>query len=261
MAISPNPKPDLNTQAAGSPTGPDPNFNWHYWMSLDDPLARPPELASQEQFPHASGSEVGHVQQPDPGLTTGPDPDFDWKYWASLEDTPPQSPAPLNMISLGPEYQQLNQGLPNLRVKTKFDPVTEYGQPPSYPSSPYLSASPTMSPVKFGYDVPPPSPFAMSPTRTEIYSYSYPGSVPHSPSSPSSPLSSGLKEPENEAVPNEAVPNQNEAGQNEADQNEADLQAAAAARYAAKGKAKVLRHIPGTARDVGNAAQAVVQPV
>jgi len=74
---SPKPKPNPNTLAAGLPTGADPNFNWEYWMNLDDSPPRPGS-PSQKGFDPTPGY---HVQEPDQELSTGPDPNFDWEYW------------------------------------------------------------------------------------------------------------------------------------------------------------------------------------
>jgi len=104
-----------------------------------------------------------------------------------------------------------------------------------------------------------PPPYASSPTDD----YSYPGSVAHPPS-----LGAGLPTvPEHEEVtpplPDAGLPTvpEHEVATS-ADSQPVDPQAAIdAARYAAKGKAKVERRISGTARDVGNAVQKELQPV
>ena len=72
------------------------------------------------------------------------------------------------------------------------------------------------------------------------------------------------KEPENEVLPG-PLPNPDPEHNSGHQSSSADSQpvdpeaAAAAARYALKGKAKVERRVSGTARDVGNAAQRELQ--
>jgi hypothetical protein len=87
------------------PTNPDPDFDWNYWMSLDDPI--PPRPASPKEIGLAPEYQVGHVQQPDPGSPT--DPDFDWNLWGKdLGDPLAPSPKPASQKELGlaPEDQE-----------------------------------------------------------------------------------------------------------------------------------------------------------
>ena len=87
--------------------------------------------------------------------------------------------------------------------------------------------------VNWGHDVNLPESFSQTPTET--YSYAYPGSAPRPASTDFEPQSSSADSPSQPEDPE------------------------AAARYAAKGKAKVIRRNSGTARDVGNAAQRELQ--
>jgi hypothetical protein len=77
------------------------------------------------------------------------------------------------------------------------------------------------------------------------------------------PLSIGLsntgssnREPSNPGLPTEPEPHTDDQSLSA----DPEWDAAQAARYAAKGKAKQTRHISGTARDIGNVAQRELQP-
>ena len=82
----------------------------------------------------------------------------------------------------------------------------------------------------------------------------------HEDLTPPSPNLGSPKEPENEVVPGPPPspdPELHSDDQSSTVDSQPDLEAAI---YAAKGKAKQLRSISGTARDVGNAAQRELRP-
>ena len=57
----------------------------------------PPQPKQLKLFGEVLGDQVKHVQQPDPGPLA--DPNFDWNYWMSLKDSPP--PKPVSPKELG----------------------------------------------------------------------------------------------------------------------------------------------------------------
>jgi hypothetical protein len=227
---SPQSNPNLNTLPAGLelPPGADPNFDWAYWINFDDSPARP---ASKEGFDPTPGDQVGHVQQPDQGLSTdpnGPDPNFDWGYWGNLKDTPPQSPGS-NKIGPGPDSQHddaqhldSDPGFPNLKVKTKLESV-----------SPHMSDLAAGSPISSANEMmAPPSPDlgSLKPQQNEVLG---PPPTPEPEAQSDYPSSSTGPRPE-------------------------EVQAATLATiYKMKGKAKELRRVSVTDRDVDNAARRI----
>jgi hypothetical protein len=271
----PNPK-------GGPSTGADPNFDWNYWMNVEDPP--PLGSASPKGFGQAHNYQVEHVQQhvqqPNPGPST--DSNFDW---IRLDDKlRPRPASPPKEIDLARWGIPLSDDSSNPRLTTKPDSdhnLMAAHQPPApYP--------PSSTEFDKDHDVNPPSPYA--PSRTEVHPYSYPGSVAHPPSpgtgslievkpevvTPPSPGTGSLievksevmtppssnvgspKEPENEVVHEPPpTPELTDPESLNADSQSVDIQAAI---YAAKGKAKVSRRISGTARDVGNAAQRELLP-
>jgi hypothetical protein len=205
----------------------DSDFDWNHWMNIvnseDPPPPRPP-------LPKESGQghedQAGNLQQPHPGPPTD---DFDWNYWGNLVNPPPSNPR-----------------LSTSKLDSDRNLMAAH-QPPPYPPPP------TEFDSDHWHDVDSPSSDASS--TTEFYSYSDPGS-PKMP--PPLPGLESPKEPESEVVP--GPPPSPYHQPSSTDDRPVDLQATIlAAIYAVKGKAKQLRRISGTTRDVENAAQRELQ--
>ena len=155
-----------------------------------------------------------------PSTESGPN----WKYW----------PNPLNVMDpLTPEARLALSKPSNPKPSTDSDFDWDYwanlkDPPPSGTSSSKSSNPGPSNPGK-------PNPMAHQPPR--------PLRIVESP-----------QEPENAVAPG---PSPTPGSTNPAESQPADPEAAAAALYAAKGKAKQARRIFGTARDVGDAAEGV----
>jgi hypothetical protein len=203
------------------------DFDWNYWMNLEDPS--PPRLES----PKPSNSK--------PSTKSG----FNWKYWANplnLMDpltqegrqalSKPSNPKPSTKSGFSWNWQDL---------LSKLDPLPRPGW--SQDSKPLNPKPSDQGPLNPGLRTPrPPLKIAPSPS---------PELTPPS----EMPNLGSPKEPEDEAVP--GPPSSLDSELHSDDQSStADSQPdLLAAIYAAKGKAKESRRISGTARDVGNAAQ------
>jgi hypothetical protein len=196
-----------------------------------------------------------HAPQPNPNpnkrpwTDMNPDPDFDWAHWTAVVNRP-SSPKKFK-FSQANEYQveHVQQPDPVLWTDSDFDII----YPPELVSEvqpPSMSAGLPAGPE---HEVTPPSPGAGSPTVHE-----------HEEMTPPSPDLEPLEEPEHEVVPGPPPTPESTDPELHSDSQPLsttvqpeDLQAIV---YAAKGKGKESRHISGTARDVGNAAQRVSLP-
>ena len=201
----------------------DPDFDWDYWSKLEDPPL--PGPASPKEVSQAPGNQAEDVQQPNAGPSTSSD--FDWNYWSKLEDPPPTRPASQKEVDQAHEIQAEHVQQPNAGPSTDSDFDWDYWSkledPP--PSNPRLSTQLDSDPSLMVAHQPPPYP----PPPTEL---------------------------EHEVAP--PLPNLGSPETPEDEMTE-DEMARQAAIYAAKGKAKVLRRISGTASSVGNAAQRELQ--
>jgi hypothetical protein len=236
----PNPDPELST--APGP-GADPEFDWNYWMSLEDP-------ASPKKIGLAPENQAGHVPQPDQRPSAGADPNFDWEYWMNLDR--PASPKETGPVAWGIPTSEAHQPPPS-----GYYPLssTEFGQdhgvnPPPSPTDlhSYLLSNPWLSTGPEHEVVTPPSTGAGSTTVPE-----------HEVATPPSPDLGPPKEPENEVVHGPPTTPGSADPELPSDYQPLSEDSFKAAIYAAKGKAKQSRRISGTARDVGSVAQRELQ--
>jgi hypothetical protein len=234
---APQPNPNPNKRPWTHP-GPDPNFDWDHWTNLED--SAPPK--QPKLFDHENQVEHASVQQPNPGSSNpgpsnpGPsaDSDFDWNYWTNLVNPPPlRVLAPPKEPGLAHENQVKDVQQPSRPGPSDLDS--------GWMSLDDLSGGPprlAASPEEFG----------------QAHEYQA-GHVQPSNPGPST-------EPKDEGVPPGSPPLPNpEPGLDHQSSSEDSqpLDPQAAALYAAKGKAKQLRRVSGTIRDVGNAAQRELQ--
>jgi hypothetical protein len=202
----------------------DPNFDWHYWMTVESPPRQ--RLASPKAGPSNSGPS-------NPGLSTG----LDWDH--NVNTPSPYVPPKI--------YSHSDPGSSPLSYSprpTKFYSYSEPGSPLPYASSPtkfYNSPGPvawstagTGSPIELEYGVSTPE----SPKESEY-------EVVHPPS-PKAGTSKQAASPDAE-TPIEPQDQSLSPGSQPLTPQEV--------AYLLKGKAKVLRRVSGTARDVGNAAE------
>ena len=153
-----------------------------------------------------------------------PDPGFDWAYWTAYVNRPSTSPKEIGQAS-GYQAEHVQQPAPGPSTASDFD-RTNSPEPLSVVYPPSTSAELPTGPEHEG-----------NPGSNKEPEY---GMTDEPPSNP---------EPTDPELP---LDNQS------TDSQEMDPQAAAI--YAAKGKAKQLRRITGTTRDVGNVAQRELQP-
>jgi hypothetical protein len=200
----------------GPSTGADPDFDWEYWTNLEDPPPLRP-IPKVPKFEESSQAKVEPVQQPNPNKRPleGPDPDFDWEYWTNLEDPPP--PRPPAKVPKLEEPGQANEYQVHVQQLDR-EPLTGSGFDGNYHPVP-LSARPLSVAVPVEY---------LPSTSAGLPAFDAP------PPSPDPELPSDHQSSSTDSEPVDLI---------------------AAAAYAAKGKAKESRHISGTTRDVGNAAQ------
>jgi hypothetical protein len=98
-------------------TDPDPDFDWNYWMNLEDPPPlRPVKL------PKESGKDneyqVEYVQQPDPEPST--DSDFGWNHYpvpVSAMHAPPTSAG----LPTEPEHEVVTPPIPGSKKEPEYD--------------------------------------------------------------------------------------------------------------------------------------------
>ena len=259
-ALAPQPEPN-----SGPPAGADPDFDWNHWENGPSPPRKrpasgadpdfdwkgwadapsPPQMipAMPKEFGQAHENNVEHIQQPD----SGPSVTLDLlkKYSSSLENQPPlKRPKLASSKEFGQAHddQVVVPYLSNTGPSTDlvlhqendlFDLDDLLHQLKNAPPEPELSAARPLSPGT-------PSPlFSLWPPP------GLPGPMPPPPS-PELTVSDELTDPElhsgHEWLSTDSQP--------------VGLPGLLDAIYGAKGKAKELRRIPGTARDVGNAANA-----
>ena len=267
-APAPNPAP--------SPVNPDPlesqmsppstassNYEWLYDGNGEPlvPIPTSPESGSGHKLAEAGT----HVAQPDPnpGPSTGPDENFPWEFWSNWESPPRQEPAFPKEFGQGHGNQvgYILQTTPGPLADPNFDwwRWVNYRSPPrpgldgnqaGHMQQPNAGPSADANPEwddGFTLDelLPPPKrPKLESPEELGQAHADQLENVQEQNTDLSLGIGTSSPRPPNTGLP---------IGSPEEPGDEADLQAA---RYAAKGKAKELRHVPGTARDVGNAAQA-----
>ena len=154
-----------------------------------------------------------------------PDPDFDWAHWTAYVNRPSASPEEIGQTSehQAEHVQQPDQG----------PWILDSGSDSNYFPMPVSVAHP-------------PS------TNAELQTGPEHEGNPGSSKEPEYDVTD--RPPSNPESTDPELPLDNQS----TDSQEMDPQAAAI--YAAKGKAKQLRRIPGTTRDVGNAAQRELQP-
>jgi hypothetical protein len=222
---TPNPNPKKRPW-----TDPDPDFDWNFWIDEVNKDSPPrPRPAPPKEFGQAHEyqpvSEVEHVQQPSPG-TSSPGTSTDEEFgWINFDDF-------ATILHPGP-------------ASDSESPKEFAGQAHEYqveqPNS-GLSADPDFDWNHWmNLEDPPPSRPSESSSKPSIPESSNPGPSNPGTSNPSLPTEPELH-PDDQSL--------------SADPQMDDIQAAI---YAAKGKGKQLRHISGTARDVGNAAQRELQ--
>jgi hypothetical protein len=214
----------------------------------------PSEYGSDDDLEWATAHLPSLKLSPSRILEPSPDADanFDWHYW-STAPSPPKPSLPNSFGGFG-HVQQSDAG-PSTRpdpIHNWYEPASsnEFGLPPEHQvGNPWAQPSAGADP-NFDWDhwMSLDDPLTPSP-KSGSAKETYPGSP---------------KEPENEVAPGKSPtpestdPELNSDHQSSStDSQLADSQAAAqaAALYAAKGKAKQMRRISGTARDVGNVAQ------
>jgi hypothetical protein len=216
---------------------------------------------------YASDHELtwAHAPQPNPkeGPSTGPDPNFDWDDWMNLEDTQPPKLGSSKESGLTREKQVEHAQKPNPGLSK--DPDSEWISLDDLPP-PRLAL-----PEEFGHES---GHEYVTVDRVDHGQQSNPGpSTKPEHEVVTAPLPNlgspkvSDSEPEDREVVARPPPSSDpevhlDHQSSSEDSQPEDPQAAVdAARYAAKGKAKVERRISGTARDVGNAAQKELQPV
>ena len=248
----------------GSPTGSDDYFDWKGWLK---------KVNSPEPGPWTEGIgmgpeyQAGHAQ-PNLGSPTGADDGSNWDHWTERINSPELRPW-TEGTSPGPEYQDnsLTSSPISLTESNSDRNLMAAHQLPPYPPSPTefdMALHSTLPPIKTDRD-----PYANPPSSpTDLYTYSYPGTVAHTlPSGTDLPAV-----PDHEVVP--PTPSTNPElyldppSSSTADLPAADLPATdsqleddQARRYALKGKAKVLdfRRVSGTTREIRNGAQKELQ--
>jgi len=231
------------------------------WKKLGSNLKSLVRPASQKE-----SGQVEHVQQPSPG----PSADFDWNYWLNHEDPPPKPP-PTNS---GSNWKKLIDLMDPLTPEAKLALSKPSNSKPSTDSESAGNWKSWINPLNLLDPLTPearlrltqskplnPKPSDAGPSNPELWT---PRPSDPGPSNPElwtpSPNLGSPKKPENEVLPG-PLPNPDPEHNSGHQSSSADSQpvdpeaAAAAARYALKGKAKVERRVSGTARDVGNAAQ------
>jgi hypothetical protein len=226
------------------------DYEWLFASDSENELhAIASPTSTKLDLDHALAGEHVAQPKPNPGPSAGADPNFDWEYWTNLESPPrkrPVSPKEFGQASgqqsnIGPSpdpdfdwnyWTNLKDEPPPKRLKLASskeaheDQVVHAQQSNPGPSTDSIlddlfSLDDLQLPLK---DLEPnPRPLG-------------PGASSPGPANPE--LTDPEVHPDNQPL------------------NTDDLMAA---RYAAKGKAKELRGIPGTTRAVGNAGQREVQ--
>ena len=82
----------------------------------------PPQLKQLKLFGEVLGDQVKHVQQPDPGPLA--DPNFDWNSWMSLEDLPPPKPVSPKELSQIHEAEVEHAQNPNPALSTVTEGIS-----------------------------------------------------------------------------------------------------------------------------------------
>ncbi|KAF8502831.1 hypothetical protein F5888DRAFT_1800384 [Russula emetica] len=209
-------------------TDPDPDFDWGYWMNKDSPPRPRPAPPKEFGQAHEYQIEVEHVQDESPWPSPGTSTEEEWATFDALNKVLLPGPASPEEFSQAYEYQ-----------------VEHVQQPKPGPSAdPYFNWD-------YWMNLKDPPPSRPSPSKLSIPESSNPG--------PSN-LESSNPEPLNPGTSNPSLPTEPELRPDDQSLSaDSQMDNVQAALYAAKGKAKQLRRISGTARDVGNAAQRELQ--
>ena len=258
-ALATQPKPN-----SGPSAGVDPDFDWEFWENAPSPVREgpasgaspdwkswadapfPPQMrpAMPKEFGQAHENKVDYLQQP------ANSDDLVQKYSSSLENQPPlKRPKLASSKEFGQAYddQVVVPHLSNSGPSTDLVVHQEDDMVVDDLLHQLMHAPPEPEPE--------PSPRPLSPAGTSSPLFrlwpppAIPGPMPP-PSSPELTVSEELTDPELHSGHQELSTDSQPVG----------LPGLLDAIYGAKGKAKESRRIPGTARDVGNAAQRELQP-